>query len=100
MSTTPLWIMAFALLMLDLLLLGVFALMYWLLIDLRLLVRRMDQMIQAMEPELEQLSRASRELVEELRDHPLLRFRPEMLGLDRWLGRAVLQIFRWGRRKR
>jgi hypothetical protein len=99
MSTTPLWIVAFALLILDLLLLGVFALLYWLLIDLRLLVRRLDQMVQAMEPELEQLSRASRELVEQLRDHPLLRFRPELIGLDRWIGRAVLKVFRLRRGK-
>ncbi len=106
-SATPLWIVAFAILFLDLVLVALLFAMFLVIVDVRVMIRtlqrateRFERLVESMEREMGEISESAQETLELLKEHPLVRFRPEQLGLDRLVGRLAFGFLKRRLRRR
>lgn len=106
-STTPLWMIAISVLFLDLVILALAFAIFMVIVDLRVLLRtvqrateRFERLTDRLEEEVGELSDSAQETLDLLKEHPLVRFRPEFLGLDRLVGRLAFGFLRGKLRRR
>ncbi len=106
-SATPLWVIAISVLFLDLVILALAFALFLVIVDLRVMLRslqraveRFERLTDRLEMEVGELSDSAQETLEILKEHPLVRFRPESLGLDRLFGRMALGFLRGRLRKK
>ena len=98
---------AISVLFLDLVILALAFALFLVIVDLRVMLRslqraveRFERLAERMEDEVGELSDSAQETLELLKEHPLVRFRPENLGLDRLFGRVALGFLRGRFRKK
>jgi len=101
MSATPLWMIAISVLFLDLVILALAFALFQVIVDLRVMLRslqraveRFERLAERVEDEVGELANTAQETLAVLKEHPLVRFRPESFGLDRLFGRLVLGLLR------
>lgn len=106
-SSTPLWIIAFSILFLDLILIALLFAIFMVIVDIRVMVRtvqrsaeRFERAVEHLESEVGELSESAQDTLKVLQDHPLVRFRPESLGLDRLVGKLIFGFLRRPSRRR
>lgn len=106
-SATPLWVIAISVLFLDLVILALAFALFMVIVDLRVMLRtlqrateRFERLTERLEEEVGEISDSAQETLEILKEHPLVRFRPENLGLDKLFGRIALGFLRGRFRKK